>query len=101
MWAIPKYPGIQGLSIIMAIGIWSIFSNRAAFLKVSHCCGSILVPLWPGGPKIEFFPFGKRLPEIFTILVCVGRVESKAAEREKATDCTRFEKSWLIDRGSF
>ena len=37
----PQVAGIQGLSMIKAIGTLSNFSRRAAFLNVSHCCGLI------------------------------------------------------------
>src|SRR4051812_27961324 len=37
MCLMPRYPGIQGLSTISAIGTLSIFSPRAARLNVSHC----------------------------------------------------------------
>src|SRR5579862_1149272 len=39
MWFRPRYPGIHGLSMIMAIGTLSNFSSRAAFLKICHCSG--------------------------------------------------------------
>src|SRR5581483_10002175 len=41
----PRYPGIQGLSTMRAIGILSSFSRRAARLKISHCSGNMAFSL--------------------------------------------------------
>src|SRR5438093_1380293 len=52
---IPRYPGIQGLSMISAMGIFSSFSRRDARLNVSHCAASMTIP--PLVPAVQEHAF--------------------------------------------